>query len=88
VNDFDGKERASGAPSCPAPGVVDKQLDEALDDSFPASDPPAIVRNVPPDRGCDKGPGQADSHEDEVLDEALDESFPASDPPSVTRRER
>jgi len=29
----------------------DRHLDDALDDSFPASDPPAIVQPTPEDKG-------------------------------------
>jgi hypothetical protein len=44
-------------------------LDEALEETFPASDPIAVHVAVPPI--------------DEVLDEGLDETFPASDPVAI-----
>ncbi|HET8984754.1 MAG TPA: GNAT family protein [Trueperaceae bacterium] len=54
------------------------ELDDALDDSFPASDPPSHAPKRP-------GPDRADIAEREAaLDDALDDSFPASDPPSHT----
>lgn len=45
---------------------VERELDEALRESFPASDPIAVNPEA----------------QDDGLDEALDESFPASDPAS------
>ena len=50
---------------------IEGGLDEALEDSFPASDPVGVT----PDAVSHDG-------EEDALDEALDESFPASDPPS------
>jgi|GEM_PF-4656645 len=46
------------------------KLDQELEGTFPASDPPAVTM---PHRG----PSQA---QQAALDEALDETFPASDP--------
>ena len=44
-------ERVADVPSCPKDGSiksnVDAQLDEALDESFPASDPPALIQPSP-----------------------------------------
>lgn len=58
-------------------------LDEALDDTFPASDPPS--HEAP--RADDKA--AADRAEREgALDEALDDTFPASDPVSQTAPHR
>lgn len=51
------------------------QLDKALDDTFPASDPPAAVT---PESNAEK-------ETEEALDDALDDTFPASDPPSTTQ---
>lgn len=69
-------------------------LDEALEESFPASDPIAVSTerkkgNTPP--RADQPAKQAGTpHAEEVLDEALEETFPASDPiaASSARRER
>ncbi|GAA5235560.1 hypothetical protein FOZ76_04385 [Verticiella sediminum] len=51
------------------------ELDRAIDDTFPASDPvsPDAGKSVPREKG------REDAGERE-LDEALDETFPASDP--------
>lgn len=51
---------------------VEGELDKALDDTFPASDPAAPVA---PNADAQDG-------EEDALDEALEESFPASDPPA------
>lgn len=69
--DTEARPESPCQPSKP----TEEQLDDALDDSFPASDPPAAVT---PDSGEEK-------REDDALDDALDDSFPASDPPSVTQ---
>ncbi|MCD0502551.1 hypothetical protein [Bordetella petrii] len=53
---------------------VERELDEALEDTFPASDPVAITPDDDPQR-----------HSDEAVDEALEDSFPASDPPAPAR---
>jgi hypothetical protein len=50
-------------------------LDHALDESFPASDPPAP----------DVADSKAEQQQEEALDDALDDSFPASDPPAATQ---
>lgn len=58
----------------------DERLDQAIDDTFPASDP------VPTGGGGDK-PAHPRGSEDDVekeLDEALDDTFPASDPVPLT----
>jgi len=56
-------------------------LDEAIEETFPASDP------ISPDSGKDpvgkKKAGQEDAQEEE-LDDALEDTFPASDPVSIS----
>ncbi|MBS9475933.1 hypothetical protein [Ancylobacter radicis] len=72
---------------------TDREVDKAVEDSFPASDPPAhsgITGDVPPSDGGVPGgteviPPDNESSEEASVDEALDESFPASDPPAFTR---
>ncbi len=64
------------------PDAVRKRQEEAVKDTFPASDPvPASGNKV--DRGPGKNPAREDQEQAD-LDEALDESFPASDPPSLS----
>ena len=70
------------------PTTPEEALDEALTESFPASDPPAPARphrhsaaeEEARRKGCDY---KADVSE--TLDEALDETFPASDPPAIVQ---
>jgi hypothetical protein len=50
----------------------ERELDEALAETFPASDPIAVSGEP------------ADSPDDEI-DQALEDTFPASDPPSTTQ---
>jgi len=76
----------SGRPGDPE--YTEAEIDETVEESFPASDPPAlggITGDVRPSDGGVPGgtvvippPSEAD------IDEALEESFPASDPPSFT----
>ncbi|MFJ1301105.1 hypothetical protein ACILG0_14160 [Pseudomonadota bacterium AL_CKDN230030165-1A_HGKHYDSX7] len=53
-----------------------RDLDEALEDTFPASDPIAIT---PEDDESQPRPGK------DTVDEALEDTFPASDPPAPTQ---
>lgn len=78
---------------------ADARLDEALAESFPASDPPAIARATPPAAPKAEAAGataataaaataatcERKARDSRTLDEALDESFPASDPPSIVQ---
>jgi len=45
-------------PPAPDPDHDDELLDEALDESFPASDPPSMTEPAPPEP---RRPGQAPS---------------------------
>lgn len=82
------------APSTPKPKGEerldeDKDLDKALEDSFPASDPPAM--STPSSiTGAEVAPANPDTRSkaevDRELDKELEQTFPASDPPSVTRK--
>ncbi|MFT0861386.1 hypothetical protein [Ancylobacter sp. G4_0304] len=73
----------NGRNTSPAPTPSEKEIDETLEESFPASDPPAftgVTGAEPPPREPKPEP---DYTEPEV-DEALEESFPASDPPAFS----
>ncbi|MFG1345222.1 hypothetical protein V5F59_10040 [Xanthobacter autotrophicus DSM 431] len=72
---------------------ADARLDEALEESFPASDPPAILGedaplHTPKEKKDETARAAACDHKiqaSRTLDEALDESFPASDPPAISQ---
>lgn len=69
---------AREAPATPK----DAAIDGTLEDSFPASDPPAfsgVTGAVPAPELPQPVPSE------EAIDEALEDSFPASDPPAFTR---
>jgi hypothetical protein len=64
-------------------------VQQASEESFPASDPPAHsgVRTPPPTPKCDpaaeiKPPPRRDTLKPDKVAEASEESFPASDPPA------
>ncbi|GAB1577951.1 hypothetical protein [Bordetella petrii] len=57
--------------------AVERDLDEALAETFPASDPIAVT----PDEAPQRAP-------EEAIDEALDETFPASDPPAPAQPDK
>ena len=73
----------------------EKELDQALEDSFPASDPPAMT-SPSSITGPEVGTGDTEqesaarskskAEEDKDLDEELKQSFPASDTPSMVRK--
>lgn len=72
------KPAVAGKPSDVEPHTHDEDLlDDALEATFPASDP---VAEIP----SDSAPSRQEKAKDELLDTALDLSFPASDPISVT----
>lgn len=70
------------------PTTPEETLDEALEESFPASDPPAPARPHRHSAAEEDARRKACSEKAEdslTLDEALDESFPASDPPAIVQ---
>ena len=72
------KPAVAGKPSDPTPHTHGEELlDDALEATFPASDPVAEIAH-------DSEPSQQEKAKDVLLDTALDLSFPASDPISVT----
>ncbi|AJP57485.1 hypothetical protein UC34_11540 [Pandoraea vervacti] len=56
---------------------VERDLDEALEETFPASDPVSIEVDKPKRGSASKSPVT------KRLDEGLEETFPASDPVSI-----
>ena len=72
------------------PRSDEETLDEALEESFPASDPPArtepttSVGSKKDERGTQSTPTTTTAA-DRKLDEALAQTFPASDPPAQTQ---
>ncbi|MEI2418178.1 hypothetical protein V8Z80_18520 [Orrella sp. JC864] len=60
----------------PKEDAVERELDEALEDTFPASDPVAVTHD----------PDHAAQAERDKVDKALKDTFPASDPPPTTPR--
>lgn len=81
------------SPPAHAAHKKERKLDETLEQTFPASDPPAAnrftgaeVKAEPASRSAEDVPETHDQATSNELDEALEESFPASDPPSLTRK--
>jgi hypothetical protein len=71
----------------------EERIDESLEESFPASDPPAhsgTVAGAPPNKKASvsqKAKGakaRRPNDNDRRLDETLKQTFPASDPPAFT----
>lgn len=79
------------SPHAQATRKKERKLDETLEQTFPASDPPAAnrftgaeVETAP--RSADDLPETHDQATSDELDEALEDTFPASDPPALTRK--
>lgn len=69
----------------------EKELDKALEDSFPASDPPAMTTpssitgaEVAPANDREESKSKAEM--DRELDRELEQTFPASDTPSLLHK--
>lgn len=67
---------------------LEHRLEKGLEDSFPASDPPAVTRPGAPESdeavAARKKASEKKEAQSDALDEALEETFPASDPPAIT----
>jgi hypothetical protein len=62
----------------------ERQLEKGVEDSFPASDPPAATQPAKPPVEQEASDDMLDNPEkNRQLDEGLEESFPASDPASI-----
>ncbi|WP_336057550.1 hypothetical protein [Nitratireductor sp. CH_MIT9313-5] len=65
---------------------LDDELEEGLEETFPASDPVSVTRatrtGAPGEFAKDNE--QPERADEEELEEGLEETFPASDPPAVT----
>ncbi|TCK23829.1 hypothetical protein EV667_3671 [Ancylobacter aquaticus] len=71
MDQTDGKQRN--------PEYTESEIDESVEESFPASDPPAFSGIT----GDEVKPSDAAPEPTEKdVDEALEETFPASDPPA------
>lgn len=73
----------------PKRDLVERELELGLEQSFPASDPPAAASDpskLPETETAAERAQEAAcaAAESAALDEALEDSFPASDPPSMT----
>lgn len=63
--------------------ATERKMDETLEDTFPASDPPA-PGHITGAQDTPASDDEAAQDESAALDEALEDTFPASDPPAVT----
>ncbi|TCT05532.1 hypothetical protein [Aquabacter spiritensis] len=77
------------APKGRTAAEQDRDLDEALEDTFPASDPPAAT-NPSSFTGAEvareKDGTEETRRESDRLDEELKQTFPASDTPTIVRK--
>lgn len=77
----DSARRKGGAG--PVVPEAEKELEEGLEDTFPASDPVSVTATT--HTGRPKGrPVRARALQEEELQEGLEDTFPASDPVSLT----
>jgi hypothetical protein len=80
-------DAAGGTPFPAGDDGIEHRLDDALDDTFPASDPVQLTgRRARRDTGARPPRPSAAGGEQGRLDEGLEETFPASDPMSIGTR--
>jgi hypothetical protein len=87
-----GRDRMEEPAIDPQPSVDDleDQLDQGLEDTFPASDPVSVTRatrtGAPGEFAMrtNRKPEPEEQEVEQELEEGLEDSFPASDPVSVT----
>ena len=74
------------------PRQGEEALDNALEESFPASDPDSVSPDksspakAPPAEHGKTAEQKPDEHKEQTLDEGVEESFPASDPVSISTK--
>jgi len=88
-NDKKKPEDESQIDPQPTADELEDQLNEGLEDSFPASDPVSVTRATrtgAPGELAMRSNRQDDDkkNENQELEEGLEDTFPASDPVSVT----
>lgn len=81
VSSPDPRQEGKTGPATAA-DYTEREVDETIEDTFPASDPPSFSGTTGSEvRPADGEPARSEAD----IDEAVEESFPASDPPSFTR---
>lgn len=80
----ENRERSNPKPEADK----EEELQEGLEDTFPASDPVSVATTGHPGRPKKVDPVREGGRDNGELDEGLEDTFPASDPVSVTNSTR